>query len=410
MTPRPAATNLVTNPSFEVDTAGWTTAIGLVNPGATIDRVAESRDQGEFAADIATTGINQGAAILFDLEAGVTYNVRVMAEHRAGTGSFAIHLIRNSAPFTVYPVATVVQGTVFAEFTAQATPSVTAEYALVVECLSAVASAVRVDGCFVSTGEPYFDGDTLGARWLGARHASQSFMPASIEPDTLAPAAARLYEQWEHLEVDGESEGWPWAVLAAALAAPLEPLYALLTAAELPWGAALDPTVLVDALAPLEAAGVLPEGFALDMLAWVGQFAGIDRAEADEAGALLTLQDSRAAQRGGPGAIIRAAKRNLSGPEADKRVTLTERYRGNAYSYVVATYASQTPDPAAVLRELLAARPAGRVGDGVTTGMIYRTDLGWSIGQMEAFYAGQTIADLEGDFATIHDLETRLPD
>lgn len=177
-----------------------------------------------------------------------------------------------------------------------------------------------------------------------------------ITPDTLAPAAARLYEQWAHLEVDGEAEGYPWATLAAALAAPLEPLYALLTAEDLPWGAALDPDALADALEPLEAAGVLPAGFRLAMLAWVGQFAGVlSVAGLDAEGALLRLQTSSGARRGRPATIIAAASEPLTGA---KTVRLLERV-GSPRHFTVVTRTAETPDVDAVIAAVRAAKPTG---------------------------------------------------
>lgn len=212
-------------------------------------------------------------------------------------------------------------------------------------------------------------------------------MPAAATPETLAPAAARLYEQWAHLEVDGAEEGYPWATLAATLAAPLEPLYALLTAAELPWGVAFDPEALATALEPLEAAGVLPEGFARAMLAWVGQFAGVlDRRELDTTGATLRLRETSGSRRGTPGAIVGAARQRLVGSDGTPdtaTVILTERIGGSPYVLGVATFADETPDPAGTERDIGEQMPAGRIWTyavvaGGTWGDLFATHTDWA--------------------------------
>lgn len=171
---------------------------------------------------------------------------------------------------------------------------------------------------------------------------------APVNPETLAPAAARLYAQFVHLEVDGAAEGYPWAVLAAALAAPLEPLYALLTYAERPWGAALDPDVMSEALEPLAAAGVLPVDFASAMLAWLGQFAGVTRRQdLAAAGERLRLRETSGYRRGTRPAIDGAARQRLVGPDGTPEtatVFVTERIGGSPYVLAVATLASETPD------------------------------------------------------------------
>lgn len=189
-------------------------------------------------------------------------------------------------------------------------------------------------------------------------------MSLAITPDTLAPAAARLYEQWAHLDVDGEAEGYPWAVMAAVFAAPLEPLYALLHGDGVPWAAAFDPELMAEVLEPLDALGLLPDNFIVDMLAWLGQFAGVDsRSGLAAVGQRLRMRETAGARRGSVAAIIGAARQRLVGPDGTPdtaTVYLTERVGGDPYSFAVATLASQTPDPAATERDIAEQVPAGR--------------------------------------------------
>jgi hypothetical protein len=81
-------------------------------------------------------------------------------------------------------------------------------------------------------------------------------------------------------------------------------------------------------------------------------------------------------------------------------VFLTER-DGSPYRVTVDVYAAQTPNPALAEAAARSQKPAGLV-------MTFNVLPGWAIGEMEAAYIGQTIADLEGDYPTVNDLETHL--
>lgn len=178
-----------------------------------------------------------------------------------------------------------------------------------------------------------------------------------ITPENLSRAASRLYEQWRHLEVDGESEGWPIAVLAAAAARPIDPLYDLLTAAAHPWGPAFDPEL---------AAEVLEPEFALALLGWVGQFAGVrNREDLPPLGQRIRIMETRAAQIGSPAAIVGAARQRAVGPDGTPEsatVILVERIGGDPYHFAVTMYSSEVPDPAATRRDIEEVTPGGRRG------------------------------------------------
>jgi hypothetical protein len=88
---------------------------------------------------------------------------------------------------------------------------------------------------------------------------------AAGPPFPMTPAALRLYSQVVHLEIGdpdngltAEECGYPWAVVCAALAAPIDPLYSILATTAHPWEIAFDLDRAPD--------WVLP---------WLGQFYGV---------------------------------------------------------------------------------------------------------------------------------------
>lgn len=167
-------------------------------------------------------------------------------------------------------------------------------------------------------------------------------------PFALSLAARRLYGQFQQL--DDPEGGYPWAVLCAAVAAPVDPLYDLLASSANPWELAFDLDNAPDWILP-----------------WLAQFRGVDLAgisDPDDQRALIRTAPAR--RRGTPEARKAAVRPFLTGA---KRVILTERVGGNPYITNLATYASETPDPDAVERAAKAAGPAGRqVNVSVITG------------------------------------------
>lgn len=176
-------------------------------------------------------------------------------------------------------------------------------------------------------------------------------------PTTLSRAASRLYAQFEHLEVDGEPEGWPIAVLCAAVCRPIDDFYDLLTAVEDPWAPAFDPELAAEVLEPEFAAALLP---------WLGQFAGVRNREGlPPAGQRLHLQETQHAKTGTTGAIVAAARARAIGPDGTPEsatVILVERVGGDAYHNRIVMRTSEVPDPAATVRDINAEMPAGRFG------------------------------------------------
>lgn len=105
-------------------------------------------------------------------------------------------------------------------------------------------------------------------------------------------------------------------------------------------------------------------------------------------------------KRGTSSTIKAAVQTRLTGT---KRVILRER-TSTAYQHEVITYLAETPDAALVV-DVLADPTVKPVGHWFT----HTVAPGWSIEEMETAYAAQTIADLEGDFTTINDLEANVP-
>jgi hypothetical protein len=222
-------------------------------------------------------------------------------------------------------------------------------------------------------------------------------MAWAITPGTLRPAARRLYDQWEQWEVDGEAEGWPWAVLAAACAAPIEDLYALLAAGPTPWAPAFDPEL---------GAEVLSAEFLERLMPWVGQFLGVThRADLPPAGQRLRLLELGAKAVGSPGAIVAAARQRATGPDGTPdtaTVILVERIGGEAYHFAVTMYASEVPDPAATVRDIEAETPAGRRGSDPETLFDFNLVTGGDFDTLTASFA--TFADVTAAFATFDEL------
>jgi hypothetical protein len=223
--------------------------------------------------------------------------------------------------------------------------------------------------------------------------------PWAITPDTLSLAARRLYEQWSQWEVDGDAEGWPWAVMAAACAAPVDDLYDLLAGGPTPWAPAFDPELAAEVLRPEFLEALLP---------WVGQFVGVShRAGLPPAGQRIRLLELSAKQVGSPGAIIAAARQRAVGPDGtpgSATVLLVERIGGDPYHFAVTMYEGEVPDPEATRRDIEAETPAGRFGAEPGTLFDFNLVTGGNVGTVEASFA--TLGEVEDAFATLAEIET----
>lgn len=156
---------------------------------------------------------------------------------------------------------------------------------------------------------------------------------------TLLLAADRLYEQVQHLELDGEQNGYPLAALCAAMMAPLEPIYELVAGTENPYEILMDIDRCPVALLP-----------------WAAMLNGVSRSaiqglEADRQRDVI--RDAAGRRRGTVGGVIAAAQKYLTG---NRTVILVERVT-KPTDYVVITRTAETPDADAVMRALTAGKP-----------------------------------------------------
>lgn len=198
----------------------------------------------------------------------------------------------------------------------------------------------------------------------------------------------------EHLRIDEQSDAILEA-LAVALSSPLERAHLVAHGNEtIPPGAVLrDPRH-----APLWA---LPSA-----AQWTGgtmpaRLVG----ESDEAyleRARTAVVRPRGMLRGSSTALAELVRPHLTDSQL---LTIVEKYRDDPRQTLLVTYEPQTPDP----DEIVAIADDPSV---VVTGskILYRTDPGWSVGQLEDEYAPpDDVADVEAAFATVNDVETRLP-
>lgn len=177
------------------------------------------------------------------------------------------------------------------------------------------------------------------------------------------PAVPTVSETWNtELAVSqpgDEARGWPFLIFLGGLGAAFGEVHDLVrdTDAGPGWSALLDP-----ARCP---AWALP---------WLAQFAGVKLTPGlSEAEQREQITSPPAFNRGTLDATVAAAQRRLTG---GRRVMFIER-DGSAWRDLLVTYAAETPDPAATLRDVLAQEVVGRK-------LVYRTDLGWDIDEMEA--------------------------
>jgi hypothetical protein len=132
-----------------------------------------------------------------------------------------------------------------------------------------------------------------------------------------------------------------------------------------------------------------------EWLGWAAQFAG----KRLQQGLALAEQRARVKStdgfdRGSPSAIAGAAQQYLTGT---KTVYLVERH-GSPYRLTITTVAAETPDPAAVLRAVIAQKPAGIVLSAAqTTGANYNAlrDTHADYNEIKALYAtySEVLAD-----------------
>lgn len=219
----------------------------------------------------------------------------------------------------------------------------------------------------------------------------------AVTPDTLTPAARRLYEQFEQLEVDGASEGWPIATICAALAAPIDLLYLMVMVGEVPFAPVFDPVIADEVFTDDQARQVLP---------YSGQYIGVQEIqELPPIGQRLRLLETPAAKIGSVDAIRGAARTHAIGPDgtpSSATVYVIERVGGDPYHFAVTMFTSEVPDPDVTRRDIEAVTPGGRFGSAPGTLFDFFLIDGGTYEDLLATHANYQ--DVLNDFATYEDL------
>jgi hypothetical protein len=174
------ATNLVPNPSFEVDTSGTTANDGgaMVVTGATLTRQVAAAQDRTAVLSIAATAISQGASIPVPgtFSQGVAYTASFYARTNGG-GATGRCIFGDRSGNWVIPADLALTGS-FQRFTATWTPSADrTNVALAVRNQQAGALTFVIDAVMVETGSSasaYFDGASANCAWRGTADNSIS--------------------------------------------------------------------------------------------------------------------------------------------------------------------------------------------------------------------------------------------
>ena len=159
-------TNLVTNPSFEINEAGWTaTAIGTAVP------VTDTQYVGAASYRLTRGGIDVfSASIPVSLQASTAYTASVYVRQVGATsGSMRLQIGGTTSAYAV--------GSLWQRISLGTTTSTSGVGSLIVSGSSTAAATIWIDGAQVEAGSltTFIDGDQPGCAWIGDPHLSQSF-------------------------------------------------------------------------------------------------------------------------------------------------------------------------------------------------------------------------------------------
>lgn len=176
-----AATNLITNPSFETGTTSWLTSGFFAGVGTvTLTRVTTDPFVGSYALQAVTNGgSNAATGITFGAATnGQAYSATVRV--RVSTGTATIQLILGEQGGTSSSTTATI-GTSWTEITLTRTAASTGTRELDIQVNGTTVTTFFVDAVAAvvgSTPPVFFDGDTPGCSWTGTRHGSSSTRPA----------------------------------------------------------------------------------------------------------------------------------------------------------------------------------------------------------------------------------------
>ena len=162
------ASNLIVNPSFEINTTSWATTGGALTSGGTLTRDIGGL-AGEYVGNLVAGSANHGLGINATLAASTAYKLRFAARKitgsiasltvaRASTGLGSVNLGTDWQMFEIDVPATTA-GSHFFSMRANAAGT------FQIDAVSLQASSIETK---------YFDGDTPGCSWTGTAHASTS--------------------------------------------------------------------------------------------------------------------------------------------------------------------------------------------------------------------------------------------
>jgi hypothetical protein len=181
-------TNLSTNPSFETDTANWSTSGGtILNAGATLTRITTDNATdpnagvacGQVAGTVSNTGVRQTVS---GLTVGHSYSVSVWIKLVSGTSN----LVLSMGPLGSNTTASITPTGTWTRYSLTRVAAATSED-ITIYLASNAATTFNMDAVLVIDGSivSYFDGNTGGWQWSGTTNDSTS-IPAAGTPAVAA--------------------------------------------------------------------------------------------------------------------------------------------------------------------------------------------------------------------------------
>lgn len=166
-------TNLITNPSFETNTTGWTSDDGA----GTLTRTRAAAAVGGWGLQCVTSGTaNTGArSPAVSLTAGTQYQACVYVFVPSST--LAVEVIVEDASFVAKATVSVTANTTPQLVRVPVVPTGTGNHYLRIRRTPASVSTLLIDGALIAASpydQVYFDGDQPDSNWTGTAHASTS--------------------------------------------------------------------------------------------------------------------------------------------------------------------------------------------------------------------------------------------
>lgn len=181
------ATNLVTNPSFEKDTDGWT----AVGASTALVQSVDYQRYGAYSLKVTPdTGVNDGVYFALTLSASTQYTATINVYGANGT-PYQVYFWDVTAGAVLGSATTWTGAGAWSEQTVTATTGANTSIRLyIAKNNSADTTAFYVDGVQVEAkgyATTFCDGDQDGCEWTGAEHASTSTR------DARSRAGGRVY-------------------------------------------------------------------------------------------------------------------------------------------------------------------------------------------------------------------------